>query len=112
MPREARSGIGRRSVALLAAGSRLGIGDSSEFKGVGNHGLNQDAFLLERSGSVFSANVRDDLLGTAGTPGAAKPSTQSDSGGELGRSLCSDLFVFNFSEDFFPFKNPPKATVV
>jgi len=32
-------------------------------------------------------NVRDDLLGTAGTSGAAKPSTQSDSGGELGRSL-------------------------
>jgi len=36
---------------------------------------------------IFSANVRDDLLGTAGTSGAAKPSTQSDSGGELGRSL-------------------------
>jgi len=36
---------------------------------------------------IFSANVRDDLLGTDGTSGAAKPSTQSDSGGELGRSL-------------------------
>ncbi len=37
--------------------------------------------------AIISANVRDDLLGTDGTSGAAKPSTQSDSGGELGRSL-------------------------
>ena len=31
--------------------------------------------------------VRDDAPGTGGTSGAAKPSTQSDSGGGLRRSL-------------------------
>jgi len=34
---------------------------------------------------IFLPIVRDDLPGTAGTSDAAKPSIQSDSGGELGR---------------------------
>jgi len=78
----------------LAAGSRLGIGDSSEFKGVGNHGLNQDAFLLERSGSVFSANVRDERPLLASGEAPAREADQQETcqksrrdGGLLDRSV-------------------------
>jgi len=38
-------------------------------------------------------NVRDDLPGTAGTPGAAEPSTQSDSSVGLGQSLVGLLAI-------------------
>src|SRR5690606_38507911 len=41
---------------------------------------------------IFLPIVRDDLPGTAGTPDAAKPSIQSDSGAGLGRSLCSRYY--------------------
>jgi len=50
--------------------------------------LNSTSFQMTSFiGFINSANVRDDLPGTAGTSGAAKPSTQSDCGGGLGRSL-------------------------
>ena len=48
---------------------------------------------IETSVHFLYPNVRDDLPGTAGTSGAAKPSTQSDSGGglgQIGRAACRE----------------------
>ena len=55
--------------------------------------------IWSEAARISSANVRDNLLGTAGTSGAAKPSTQSASGGELGRSLRSAYFVFESQDN-------------